>query len=210
MRYKFALTVLAIMYLAHKTPHIHHLDLNHHSETTTLDLTHHLDLNHHSEATTLDLIHHMDLTHHSDLNHHSEATTLDLNNHLDHIRHSEVQHLSNHKTLMKTQSNLLKTKVLHLPHPKKHILGIDASQMILLLIAVISQFLLLILKLRIIVISFTHGKLRRIKLIAHQILSYQETKFLLANLYHNLTNLKTLLTTQSNLLLKTQSNLLKT
>ena len=136
MRYKFALTVLVILYLVHKTPHIHHLDLNHHSETTTLDLIHHLDLNHHldlshhSESTTLDLIHHLNLH-----NNHSEATTLDLNNLLDHIPQSEVLHLSNHKTLKKTQSNLLKTKVLHLPHLKKHIIGIDASQMILLMIA---------------------------------------------------------------------------
>jgi len=66
--------------------------------------------------------------------------------------------------------------------------------MILLMIAVIFQFLLLILKLKIIVILFTHGKLHSTKQIAHQILSYLETKFLLANLYHNLTNLKSLIT----------------
>ena len=78
------------------------------------------------------------------------------------------------------------------------------------MIAVIFQILLLILKLRIIVISFTHGKLHSTQQIAHQILSYLETKFLLANLYHNLTNLKTLISTQSILLLRTQSNLLLT
>ena len=93
-----------------------------------------------------------------------------------HLNHN----LSNLKTL--SHSNLLKTKVLHLPHPKKHILGIDASQIMLLMIAVISHLLLLILMVPIIALSFTHGKLKWLINLAKYMLSILETKVLIAHL----------------------------
>ena len=90
LRYKFALIVKVTVYLAHKTLLLILTYLNHHSETTTLDLSHHLDLNHHSETTTLDLTHHSDLNHHSetiplDLNHYSQKATVKITHHLEDI-----------------------------------------------------------------------------------------------------------------------------
>ena len=125
------------------------------------------------------------------LNHNlSNPKTLSLSNLLKtkvliaHLNHN----LSNPKTL--SQSNLLKTKVLHLPHPKKHILGLDALQIMLLMIAVNSQLLLLILMVPMIVLSFSHGKLKWLINLAKDYLSLLETKLLIDHLKIDLLNWK--------------------
>jgi len=97
-----------------------------------------------------------------------------------HLNHN----LSNPKTL--SHSKLLQNKLLHLANPNKHILGIDASQIMLLMIAVISHLLLLILMVPIIALSFTHGKLKWLIKLAKYMLSILETKVLIAKLKFDL------------------------